>query len=484
MSSSPNILGGAPDGSGTGGQAWYDLSIAVSPSNANEVYVGGINIWKSTNGGSTWTLNAYWYYPEPAYPYVHADIHSLDFFGSTLWAGSDGGIFKTTNGGSTWTDLSAGLQTTQFYRIGGYPARHDLVYGGSQDNGTNRYDAGSWTHVLGADGMECLVDYSNANIVYACIQNGGLRKSTNGGNNFSSIVNNISEAGAWVTPYVIHPTTPQTLFAGFVNVWKTVNSGSSWSTISSFSGSNLRSLAIAQSNSNYLYAATYTTIYKTTNGGTSWTNISTGLPTGSAAITYIAVSNTDPNKVWVTFSGYSSGNKVFASTDGGNSWTNYSGTLPNLPANCIVYETGSSNDAVYVGTDVGVYYRNSTLSDWQPFNTGLPNVIVDEMEIHAGTKKVRAGTYGRGLWESPLQVVSGCTRCGDVNQDGLVNSTDALIVLSCELGVSCPPNFTASCGDVNLDNVTNSTDALIILTCDAGLPSCPPRVGVPGACKP
>ncbi len=401
--STPNLLGYSPFGSSAGGQSWYDLAIAASPSNAEEVYVGGINIWKSLNGGSNWNLNAYWVYPATTVPYVHANIHALDFYGSTLLAGSDGGLFMTTSGGRFWGDLSGGLETTQFYRISSSPANADLVYGGTQDNGTNRLQAGAWTHVLGADGMECIVDYSNSNIVYAAIQLGGLRKSVDGGNSFRSIDSTITEEGDWITPYVMHPANPQILYAGFVNVWKTTNGGGTWIPISSFPGANpLRSLAIATSNSNYLYAATDRVIYKTTNGGASWSDITSGLPTARAAMTYIAVADDDPNKLWATFSGYVSGNKVFSSTNGGATWTNSSGTLPNLPVNCIAREDGS-NDALYVGTDVGVYYRNGAMADWQPFNAGLPNVIVFELEVHAGTGKLRAGTFGRGLWESPTQ---------------------------------------------------------------------------------
>lgn len=401
--SAPNLLGYSPTGATTGGQAWYDLSLAASPSNAEEVYVGGINIWKSLNGGASWSLNAYWFYPPTTVPYVHADIHALDFFGATLFAGADGGIFSTNSGGRFWGDLSSGLVSTQFYRITGHPANADVVFGGAQDNGTNRMQAGAWTHVLGADGMECIADYSDANIVYAAIQSGGLRKSSNGGNSFVRIDSSFTEDGAWVTPYVIHPSNPQILFAGFRNVWKTTNRGKQWFPISALpNSSSLQSLVVAASNPNYIYAATDRVIYKTANGGASWVNISSGLPTTRAAMTYIAAADDDPNKVWVTFSGYAAATKVFSSRDGGATWRNDSGTLPNLPVNCIVREDGG-NDALYIGTDVGVYYRDAAMSDWAPFNSGLPNVIVNELEIHAGTQKLRAATYGRGLWESPLQ---------------------------------------------------------------------------------
>lgn len=400
QSTTPNILGYASDGSSSGGQGWYDLAVAASPVSANEVYVGGINVWKSTNGGVSWNMVGYWYYPNSTYPYVHADIHALDFNGTTLFAGCDGGIWRTTNGGNSWTDLSFGLTISQFYRFGGTEASPNLLIGGTQDNGTNRLRGTSWTHVLGADGMEALISHADTNVMYACIQSGGMRKSTNGGNSFSSINVTNSEDGAWVTPYVMHPTDAQTLYVGYENVWKTTNGGSSFSAISNFSGSaTLRSLAVSKSNPDYIFAATYNTLYKTTNAGSSWTNITSGLPT--ASITYLAVHPSEPNRIWVTFSGYSSGNKVYYSANGGSSWQNISGTLPNLPVNCIVFEEGSA-DALYIGTDVGIYFRDSISTDWETFFDGLPRVIVHELEINYAANKIRAATHGRGIWESFL----------------------------------------------------------------------------------
>lgn len=403
-SNSPNILGYAPNGSSVGGQSWYDLAVAASPVNAEEIYVGGINIWKSGDGGVSWDLNAYWFYPEQAYPYVHADIHALDFHGNVLYAGSDGGIFQTSDGGEVWTDISAGLANTQFYRFGGYPYNENLLIGGTQDNGTNLMNGPVWTHVLGADGMEALIDYSNPNILYACIQNGGLSKSLNGGLSFNSITNNITGNGAWVTPYVMDPQDPQILYAGFGEVWKTFNGGASWVQISALGGGTLQSLTVAPSDPQYIYAASQNNIFRTRNGGQTWANITAGVTLGGA-ITYIAVSHEDPEKLWVTLSGYSPGNKIFASTNAGNSWTNYSGSLPNLPANCVVQQKNSA-DALYVGTDIGIYYRNRNMPDWEPFNAGLPNVIVQELEIHYASGKLRAATYGRGIWESPLAPVA------------------------------------------------------------------------------
>jgi PKD repeat protein len=400
QSSSPNILGYDPQGNDSDGQSWYDLAIAASPGDENLIYVGGVNVWKSTNGGVSWNMNAYWYYPVNTYPYVHADIHALEYLNNNLYAGCDGGIFETIDEGNTWDDLSFGLQIMQFYRISVNPNNYTHVMGGSQDNGSNQYKNNTWTHVLGADGMECIIDPSNPNKVYASTQNGGLNKSTNGGNSFFGITNGISENGPWVTPYVINPQNTEILYAGYSNIWKTTNGGQNWTKITNTSGSVV-AIALAPSNPNYVYYSVGSSIYRSTDAGQTWTNLTGNGLTGY--ITYISVNPSDPNKLYVSISGYNQGNKVYKSTDGGNSWDNISGSLPNLPANCVVSQLGS-DEGVYVGTDVGVYYRDNTTGDWVPFSLNLPNVIVQELEINYNANKIIAGTYGRGLWSSDLFV--------------------------------------------------------------------------------
>jgi photosystem II stability/assembly factor-like uncharacterized protein len=391
----------SPDGAGSF-YGYYDMVLAASPTNENTVYTGGLDVIKSTDGGTSWAAAANWAgWPGPNY--VHADNHDIEFLpgsGTTVFSCNDGGIFKTTNGSTSWSDISGGLAISQFYRMGCSATDPNLIYTGAQDNGTNRYDGINWTQVYGADGMEALVDYTNTNNVYVSYQGGAIQKSTDGGNTFTDIS---PSYGAWTTPFIIHPTNSQILFAGYEDVYKTTNGGTSWNTISSGlgGGSTLRTLVISQSNPNYIYTGTLGNLYRTTNGGTNWSDISSGLPVASAAITGIAISDYDPQLIWVTFAGYSDGEKVYTSTDGGSTWTNVSGTLANVPVDCIVYQN-SSSDALYIGTDFGVFYTDNTMNDWVSYSTGLPNVIVDELEIQYDASKIRAATYGRGLWESDL----------------------------------------------------------------------------------
>jgi photosystem II stability/assembly factor-like uncharacterized protein len=400
-SNTPNIYDGSTTGSGSGDQSWYDHGFTASPTNAEELHAGGVNCWKSTNGGTTFTSTSNWVETSagPGH-YTHADIHDLVFFGSTLYCGSDGGIFKSTDNAATWQDISVGLAITEMYRIGVDRLNPLRICYGAQDNGLNSLQSNLATQWMGADGFETCIDYTNSNIIYGMTQYGGFQRTDDNGQTRVGITPSSATGGAWLTPFVMDPNNPQTLYAGYTDVFKTTNKGAAWSNITNslIGGGSCNHIAIAPSNTNYLYVSKGSTLYKTTNGGTSWATISSGLP--GQTITYFAIHPNDPNSIWVTLGGYSSGQKVYQSTDGGTSWTNISGSLPNLPANCIV-ATGN-NSGLYIGMDVGVYYRDNSLGSWINFNNGLPNVIIDELEINPTSFQLMAGSYGRGVWQSDL----------------------------------------------------------------------------------
>ncbi len=226
-STTPNILGWEVDGSTSGGQGSYDLAIAVSQTNADQVFIGGVNNWRSDDGGASWSIISMWY-SGAGPPAVHADQHDLYFVPGTgtLYAGNDGGIYRTTNNGSSWSWLGAGLKTTQFYRFANSATNANVLLAGAQDNGTKvRQSGGAWIDAIGGDGMECAVDQTNASIMYGTLYYGDIFRSQNGGSSFSLISGAVTESGAWVTPFALHPTTPTTIFAGYGNVWKTTNSG-------------------------------------------------------------------------------------------------------------------------------------------------------------------------------------------------------------------------------------------------------------------
>jgi photosystem II stability/assembly factor-like uncharacterized protein len=403
---SGNNLLGWYNGGDSGGQGWYDLAIAVSPTDANTLLVGGVNTWRSTNGGTSWSLVNHWYggYSKPA---VHADKHMLRYRSNgDLFELNDGGIYISANNGTSWTDKTNGLVISQMYKLSNSVADPGEVITGLQDNGTKLIRNSSWSDVKGGDGMECLIDYSNPLIQYGSYVYGQISKTTNRWGSSTEIQPAAAGEGAWVTPYIIDPVEPATLYAGYADVWKTTNRGSSWTKISTMNTSaKLRSMAIAPSNTQVIYVADNGTIWKTVNGGTNWTVITGSIPSGSANITSIAVKATDPQTVWVSLSGYNQ-HGVYQTTNGGTSWSNISSGLPQIPMYSVVQNKQiSAENQLYVGSELGVYFKKGT-DDWILYNTNLPNVKIGELEIFYTTNpaesKLRAATYGRGLWQSPV----------------------------------------------------------------------------------
>ncbi|MBL7815883.1 MAG: T9SS type A sorting domain-containing protein [Saprospiraceae bacterium] len=399
-SSTPNILGWNAAGNDAGGQAWYDLSIAVDPSVKTTIYTGGVNVWKSTTSGASWSCIGHW--SGSGAPYVHADNHDMMFVGTSLWVANDGGVFTTSNGGSTWTDKSSNLPIAQMYGFGQSATNANILIGGHQDNGTNlTTNAGtSFSEVLGGDGMLCFIDKTNSNNAYASIYYGDLYRSTNGGASFSYIYT--VPGGDWVTPWMQDPVAATTLYAGGTYVYRSTNSGTGWTALSSaLSIGTILRLDVAPSNNQNIVASSSTRVIKSTNGGTSWTEITTGLPAG-IAIQAVRFSPTDPNKIYVCLATYG-GNSLYCSTDGGLTWASISTGLPAIPTNCLAFQ---SNGDMYCGTDLGVYYRSVGTTTWTAFTTGMPGVPVTQLDIFVPTGKLRASTYGRGLYESPLNSVN------------------------------------------------------------------------------
>lgn len=399
-STTPNIIGNSCNGTSTGqGQGWYDLAIAASPINPNEIVVGGVNVWRSFDGGTNWTMIGCWNSPNP---YIHADIHELQYTSTgTLYSANDGGIFSYN--GSQWVDITAQRNIAQIYKIGLSGLTLNRWITGHQDNGTNiRTGVGSnYVASLSGDGMDCFIDRTNDQYMFGEQFNGSLNRSTNGGVSWTSITSGITGAGGWVTPWKQDPVTANMLYAGFTQLFRSTNYGSNWTQVGTTGGGGtIVEFAIAPSNNQVIYVLYAGSIRKTINGGTTWTNVTNGVSGGQ--FTFVTIDPTDPNTAWVTVSGYTAGSKVFQTMDGGATWMNISSNLPNLPANCSVYEPGS-NDRIYIGMDVGVYYKDNSSANWTLYNTSLPNAAIMDMEMSpAAPGKIYAATYGRGVYEASV----------------------------------------------------------------------------------
>lgn len=380
--------------------------IAYSPANAQHLFCGFLTVFKSEDSGNNWTQMTDWY-NTGALPEVHADQREIVYTGNNQEIAfcNDGGLYVYHVGNETWTDYSNGLLIGQFYRIAHSSTHPLMMIGGTQDNGgRKRTQAGNWENANGGDGMEVAIEPGNDNVYYTTYIFGtGWNRTTDNGNNWTDIQQNIpgQPEGQWVTPYDLDPNNPQTIVAGYDRVWRSTDRGDSWTAISqdlSGNGEALTDLEIAPSNSSVIYAALNSKVYVTQNLGQNWINYT--LP-GTAPITRIALHPSNPAIAWVTRGGYNNNMKVYKTVNYGATWTNYSTGLPNVPANCIIYQNGS-NERLFVANDLGVYYRDASMNNWQIFGIDLPSTLANDLKIHQSTAKLRVGTFGRGIWEVDL----------------------------------------------------------------------------------
>ena len=450
------ILGDSTD---IGSQGDYNLVLSIDPTNRDKVFLGGVDMWGSTDGGTTFNKTTFWV--NTLGQSAHADHHWGEYqpISGNYFLATDGGLFKTRNltPGNTaqiapcgngrndffelvsnifhpncytfptkWDFVSNGISNTDFYALAVSKSDPSIVMGGAQDNGILQRKNGIWSAVVGGwDGFLSVIHPTNPNTFYTTVQFGQTWRTDDGGMTYRFVSGDMErqDAADWLMPMVMDETNPNTVLQGRLgNVWRTTNGGNTWQPISNFPTStlfnNTEALAIAKSNGNIILAGRAVVnpttrlferaIYKTTNGGTTWTNVwNPAFPNGW--ITSLAIHPTQPNKMWVSFAvGFAAANpdqsrKLFYSEDGGMTWANITAGLPAVPASSVVAQGDSPVGAIYVGTAVGVFYKDNTMSQFKEFQVGMPRgVMVVDLKIHEGVGKVYAATYGRGIWSANL----------------------------------------------------------------------------------
>ena len=386
-----------------GGQAWYDLYCKVNPVNPNIVFIGTIDVFRSTDGGANFSnvTNGY------SGGNVHADNHYL-FFNPTdpnsFFIGCDGGVWKSTDGGNSFSNLNQNLTLTQFYRIASSPFASRRILGGTQDNGTQHTNANvKWQAIYGGDGGDVSFNPFDPNYILGETQNGGLFRTSDGGNNWGDATSglNTGENVTWVAPIIAHPTISGTFYSARQKVYKTTDNGATWSALSlnNVNGTNpVREMAISNSNPSVLYASSANSVFKSADGGVNWTLASTGLP--NATVTTVFVHPSSSDIAFVTVSGFGSPH-IYKTTNGGGSWTSISGNLPDAPANTFyLYSAGLDQYTYFLGTDVGIFYSQDNGTTWTETYNGLPNTVMMHLDYQPLTNTLRIGTHGRGVYEA------------------------------------------------------------------------------------
>ncbi|MBZ0269363.1 T9SS type A sorting domain-containing protein [bacterium] len=385
----------------TGGQGWYNNTIAVDPNDATRVIAGGVELYGSSDGGSSFAEvgDGYGLGTDTA---VHWDHHAIAYepgSNSTLWVGCDGGVWRSTDDGANWLSRREGIGTYQFYDICVSQSDPGVTLGGAQDNGVpGRVGVDDWfTSNLFADGFVCNIHPTDELKIHAEWQGGNHVKSTDGGLTWRDLQDGISGGGDWLTPVAMDRNQANHLFTESSGGiwWRGPGGGIVWHQRGTHSA---RWIDISRVDGNVVWTINGGTArpYLTTDDGLNWSQVSNyGFSVGSS--TKVLAHPTDVQTALVTFSGYSAAN-VAITTDMGASWTDVTGDLPHQPVNAIAIDPQFPDDW-YIGTDVGVWTSTNGGANWTPFDTGLPNAVVSDLEIRESARKLVAGTYGRGAWE-------------------------------------------------------------------------------------
>ncbi len=399
-------------------QCWYDIGLAVDPNDATRVYVGGsdnfggVTFAFSTNGATSFIASQ---------AGLHTDTQAITVapsLPSTIYFGSDGGIWKSTNSGVSWVSLNnSTFNATQFTGLAVHPIDTNFTIGGTQDNGTNKhFPAGTWNLIAGGDGGNSVIDQNATNTtnvtMYHTFQNATTyRRSVNAGNSWVTSAS-CSGTPLFYGPLEQGPGNPNTVYLGTNRLCRSADTGTTQTVVSQVFGGPLSAIGISPQNDNVRIVGQQNGgIFGTTTGSTTLIDLD---PANTVPNSYIARAVVDPlnaDTAYVTISAFGVTNvwrtttlSSFADTENiSPTWVARVGTganvIPQVPVNAFMVDPIDSN-RLYAGTDIGVYYSFDAGANWYPFGTGLPRVAVFDIAMAPG-RIVRIATHGRGMWQIP-----------------------------------------------------------------------------------
>lgn len=425
-----------------GGQGWIHNAITVDPTNPDRVWVGGIDIYRSDDGGANWGIASFWQSADSPGG-AHADVSALifppDYNPATkphLFTATDGGVYKTENANAdlatgpragctpfqnkvAWKPLHNGYVSTQFY-TGTVSPGGGSFFGGKQDNGTMRGTLAAgreWTRISGGDGAAVAIDPRDVNTIYVSTPNFSLRRSRNGGKTFTTTIRGITEPAAnfsFVAPLGMDPRNPDTLYAGGRIFWRSNNQGDTWEPLSTQLPTNqgtVSAIAVSPVDGSVLMATSTGFILRTANiaeatAETEW--IATRPRLG-----YIPSIEFDPITPGTVYAAYSQFNTaagqshIYRSTDGGATWTGVDGSgdtgIPDIPVFRVLIDP-SDPQRLFAGTDLGVFVSLDSGATWNRDANPFAAVPTEALALDksAGANHLYAFTFGRGVWRTRL----------------------------------------------------------------------------------
>jgi hypothetical protein len=420
------------------GAGWYNQAIAVDPLNPETVWVGGMELYRSDDGGQRFGKASWWWYYGDSPDGLHADAHVIGFHpqydggaNRIMYVGNDGGIGRTEDaraaveygtaaacgpvpGGVQWSDRLSGLGTVQYY-TGTTTPDGQRVLAGAQDNGTHLKraaggPAGQWDHVYGGDGAGVAFDPRNPAVFYVSAQNISLHRTDNDGATFVPAANGLNDQPHFIMPYLLDPANPDRLYAGARAVWRSDNRGQNWTRagplFGTTFGARVSALAVSHDGSRAL-AGNQQGIYRMENPAAS--SVTTPWASVSPRTGWVSSLRFQPGNRNVAYATYSTfgGDHVWKTSDGGASWSPIDGSgagrLPDLPVHSVAIDPNNAQ-RLFVGTDMGVFASVDGGASWAVENTGFANVIVENLHVapQSDPPQLFAFTYGRGAWRVPL----------------------------------------------------------------------------------
>ena len=429
-------------------QGWFDLTIAVDPVDPNRVWVGGIELARSDDGGVNWGIAGQAYVGGnfglgPVHPDQHLIVFHPKYDGAanqTIFVANDGGLYRSDNARAAtattpasacnpnsvavkWTPINNNYGVTQFY-AGAVSADGKTYLGGTQDNGTvlgtDAAGINGWKLINGGDGGHAAIDQNNSGILFGTFPGINFRKSTDGGATFGDSTFGINDGGEYfVAPMAMDPSDSQRLWTGGFYLWRTTNSAAIWSRASGLTAGfeSVSAIAIAPTDSNRMLIGMGDGLVLrndaalTSSGVTDW-------PAAQPRSGWVSSVAFDPNNRDIAYATYSTfgGAHVYRTIDGGQNWTIADGSLgagtnriPDIPVHTIAIDP-SNTARLYVGTDMGVFVSNDGGANWAIETTGFANVITEhlQMQISGGVTSLYAFTHGRGAWRTMVNN-SGCS---------------------------------------------------------------------------
>lgn len=397
---------------------WYLSVVHFSPTDANRVFVGGLNLLRYNLA-------------TPAYTVVtppHVDVHALAFDAAgRLLCGNDGGVHRSADLGNNWTARNNRLGTIQFYAgVSPHPLDPGGFLGGLQDNGTvrRRSDTGLWTQIFGGDGGWTQIDAANPARFFLCFQGtGNLYRTLDDGGAINSAAAGIvdTDRNCFHPPYLIDPIGSNRMLYGTQRVYRTLTGANAWSVLSGdlTAGTGaIQALAIAPSNTNISYAATNDgRVLRSDNGGGTFQIVAAGVPGWPRVTREIVVHPREPLTVYLAVGAFGV-EQVRRSRDGGANWESLDGDLPDAPVNVLAMDARGPLGMLYAGTESGVFRSIDDGQTWRRYGARLPNACVVDLILEPQRARLIAATQGRGLWSVAVELP------GDFNGDGVVDNFD------------------------------------------------------------